>query len=204
MGRINRPFVFGLLIFQLLCCGNKHFNKPEDYLQWINNPDNGLVQKKKVNRLILKIKYLPHKYLLLIENEEASSKEIEAMLQTRKSDGLSFLLTISPDLKDDGDIMFRGVSSLKEFNERVLQMNFNIGQSISLVLDHKVYNSVLSNLENTYSLNKGRNINLLFDITLEELRQSKDSKLDVKYVDEIFNTGIHHFLFDARDILRIP
>lgn len=156
----------------------------------------------------LTMKYLPPEYLLCKElkdhpsyTQQQSDSLKEAFYHTH-----TFLMTIGPDEEkgNKGDVMTSGVSSYREYVEKVMNMNFAMEDRIVLKVGEDEYKPVLSTLENTYGLKNSRNIILVFapSKNKDELNQKQD--MDLVYTDDLFGMGILHFGFLAKDLASAP
>ena len=187
-------FLVGLL---LSACIKESYDSPVKYLKWVNNPSNGLIQVREANGLAIQVKYLPHEYLWL------TSGEYPEELQDAKST-LSFILTINPLADQEKNIMLRDINTEVDFKQRVNQMNFGWENMVSMKFNDKNYPIVLANLENTYNLRPGKSLNLVFDLSLKELQQHPESIIDILLIDELFQTGLHHFYFKPTNLINVP
>lgn len=185
----------------------EYLDNVEVYLRWLNNPQNGLVRSKTVNGFSLTVKYLPPDYLAC--RELADGKEYSAAykdsIRSIYNQGMSFLLRIAPDEEShSSDIMFWNARNYQEYKERFLNLNFTISEYIALKTDRGKYNPVLSNLENVYGLTPGRNLQFVFVDEQHPNGLKEAAFFDFIFTDEIFDTGINHFVFSREDINNIP
>lgn len=196
------------LIITLSSCKN---NEPIifiDLLKWINNNENGLIKESSVDGLKITMKYLPPQYLAYREmssNENINNCIYDSLLNVYKWSH-SFLMIVGPDEEkgEKFDVMFLNTSGKDDFTQRVYDMNFNIKDLINLKTAQRKYKPAITSLENVYSLNKSRTLYIVFTPEKENDDLLKAEKLDFIYNDEIFNTGIHHFVFNKKDIENTP
>lgn len=188
-------------------CNQHGIDSEKELLSWINHQDNGLVKTKYINGIRLTAKYLPPAYLAYKEWVTADKKNFgyQDVLKTYQHNR-TFLLTIGPDdrKKAGGDVMFYNVLNEKDYKQRVQDLNFDIGRYISLNMETKQLAPKLHTLENTYGLGKHRNIYLVFADDEANGGLLTNEKLDLKFIDEIFQTGISHFVFDKQDLDGLP
>ncbi len=193
--------------FLILCISCNHsFNNLSDYLSYIKTLESGLSKQRFVNGIQLTATYLPTDYLISRERPK-STQETDSLRAIYKN-SLTFLLTIGPDEREDRqqDIMFQNISKYEEYAERMLTMNFEIGQYISLKTENGLYQPVLTNMENTYGLKKSRNILLVFapNDPEDSTNLMNATSYDLVYDDALFDLGINHFAFKREDIDNIP
>lgn len=196
-----------IFLLGLAGCQTKIHTEKELYA-WLNAPKNGFVRSKTVNGLRLTVKYLPPEYQVLqeVKNMQSANKPLLDSLLAMYAKNHAFLLTIAPD-KDNGgngDIMYREVYNYSEYKARVLDMNFEMGKYITLKAGGRTFSPVLSTLENTYSLTEKRNIYLVFAGEKSQKELLNAPRLDLIFADELFHTGINHFVFKKENIQNLP
>lgn len=178
-----------------------------EYVEYLSDPDNGLVKERFVNGLKLRVKYLPPDYMAYQElsKDNGWTREAHDSLRSYYAECFNVVLSIGPDDETaTGDIMMAGVRSYEDYANNVYDMNFSMERFISLKADSREYKPVLSTLENVYGLQQHRNIVLAFvdNHRGEDLRRSET--LDVVFRDELFRTGINHFVFLQSDVQSVP
>ncbi len=102
------------------------------------------------------------------------------------------------------DMMYLGISNYSEYSRRISTMNFRMNEYITLKTDTVKFTPVLSSLENTYGLSKALNINVVFSPGENHKDVVNSETLDFILSDDIFNTGISHFVFRREAIEQIP
>lgn len=200
--------VFALLVIS--GCGKQSVRTEGEYLKWLENEENGVVKTKYVNGLEIKIKYLPAEYLAYQEMSKETSVtkgKIDSVINLYKN-GMTFLMTIGPDErngKTGGDVMYRSVTSYSEYAQRVFTMNFDMEPLIELHAGANNYKSVLSSMENIYSLSPKRNILFVFaPLDKQDKSLITSATMDFVYDDQLFDLGTNHFLFNRNAINSVP
>lgn len=194
---VYRYFLMLIVSLQMAGCSSS-FNDINQYFRWMDDPENGLIIKRTSGDKELTMKYLTVPYLVyndVKEIENPSDILIDSLTKVY-SNSRNFLLTIRSTSHSE-DIMLEGVTNEMEYNQKNMIMNFGISEYLSLKTDAgNTYFPVLVNMENTYGLQKHKNFYIVFAPTDESERDIMRSKtLDIVYNDQIFSTGIHHFLF---------
>lgn len=153
--------------------------------------------------MIIEIKYLPSTYLALKElNEKSNQLEFDSLLKTYQN-STSFLLTFKPKEGHKGDdIMFKNVANYKEYIERAVDLNFDLENKLVLKTNVGNFTPVLSSLENTYGLTKGRQVYIVFADKNIKNEINNASVFDLVYTDDTYNLGILHFTFDFEKIKK--
>lgn len=195
--------VLFVLSFVIVSC-KKEFKSELEFSQWLNDPDNGLKRSQNSGGLSFVLTYLPKPYLAKkeIKNSKADLTETKKIMNSY-ANSLSFLLTIKPDSTDsEVDIMKTGVKNYDEYKQRFLAMNFELGESIKLKIGNNELAPTLFNVENTYGLANDININIVFDN--KQIQQIPGEKIELVFMDDYFETGIHHFVFQKNKLFDLP
>jgi hypothetical protein len=208
--RMSYFYIFSVIIFTSCSLFHRELEWKE-YVKYINDEDNGLVVKKYANHLELTLKYLPADYLVHRElNNDASftSKQRDSILESY-SHNLTFMLSINPDEREEEsiieDVLFYNLKTKEEYTQRMMYLNFDIKQDIELVCDSTaIYSPVITNMENNYGLSKGRNITIVFTPLKSKDEFMKAKTITVKWNDEVFETGLNYFKFNAEDLFSTP
>lgn len=188
-------------------CNQGIIDSEKSLFAWMNDEDNGLVITKYVNGIKLTAKYLPPPYLAYKEWVDADKENLryQDVLEGYENNR-TFLLTIGPDDREvaGGDVMFYNVLNERDYKQRVKDLNFDIGKYISLNVKNHQLAPKLHTLENTYGLGNHRNIYLVFADDKINGSLLTEEKLDLKFIDGIFQTGISHFVFEKQDLDGLP
>jgi hypothetical protein len=189
------------------CTGRKETDSVQQYLSWINDPEAGLVQRRQVNNLLLSVKYLPPQYLA--SRDRDLSPEGKDSMARYYSESKAFLLTITPLAAPDkepgkSDVMFYDLKDFQEYKQRSHTMNFEMEEYVKLIAGNRTYHPVLSSLENTYGLEEGRNVYLVFSDDQRGKELNAAAELDIVFNDELFSTGLNHFVFRKEKLDNLP
>ncbi len=199
---MQKSWLLSLCILLLGGC-TEAIHSDRAFYQWLNDPDHGLVQVRETGDLRLTARYLPPEWLAYRDARRAGGpvKPLYDSLLRHYRNSYTFLVTVAPTARStSADVMYQGVSSYAEYKERVLQLNFRLAEFIHLDTGREKLAPVLHTLENTYSTTPGRNLYLVFD----RPPRAEASTLDLVFTDEIFDSGINHFAFDAAALGGVP
>jgi hypothetical protein len=204
----KKGYIGMLFLLVLFACNTTTVNTYEEYLAWLNDSENGLTMDKKAGGIIIKVKHLPSNYLAYQDllHQSQVNKDIVDSLINNYDKSLTFLLNIGVDGNTKkGDVMYHDVKNYEEYKKKLYNMNFDIEKNISLTINEKEYFPVLAHLENVYGLTESRNIMVVFVPETENEQSFYDAKeIAFTYDDELFNTGISHFVFKRKNINNIP
>ncbi len=190
-----------MVTFLFLNGCKKEFKNERDFYKWWNEQDNGLVKSKTINDFKVTVKFMPPEYLTYNEVKENRKLNIDT-IRKKYFNSRTFLLTIEPvDSRKDVDLLFQGIISLGEYKERVMKLNFSPGDFIKIKTNTREYFPVLSTMENVYNIDVKKNLYLVFS---NEDNLLDEPELDFVFNDQIFETGITHFLFQKKNMDNIP
>jgi hypothetical protein len=173
---------------------------------WINDPEHGMIKSKNVNGLTITVKYLPAEFLALKEAKSiqpTGMKVYDSLLGAYKKSH-TFLLSFGYEDNKTDDPMYNGLKDFSEFKQRAATLNFDMNELISIRTEHDEFRPVLASMENTYGLKSQRDIYLVFTDESPANALQKDEALDFVFRDEIFQTGINHFVFQQDDLTGLP
>lgn len=198
------------LLLLAYACNTGSISAEKDYYKWINDGDHRLFAVKTINGVNLVVKYLPPEYLAYKEYRGGGvAREKLDSLIAQYNHNRTFLLTLSLEDQNNslpnGDIMYSNIISPEEYDNRLLELSFNIKQYIKLETESNSYVPVLHTFENTYGLSPNRGIYLVFapgGKEQEDLLTSKE--LEFVFEDQLFMTGISCFVFKKNDLDNIP
>lgn len=179
----------------------------QEYYEWMNNPEHGLVQYSEVGDVKLTVKYLSSNYLtyLYMQSEgggDVKQKNRDSITAAYKN-SLGFLLTFSPVSREgkESDIMLSGVHNYQEYVSRFMTMNFRIPEFVTLRAGGYESAPVLANSENSYGLTTKRDVLLIFP---NDPKIWKSEILTISFDDRIMETGISHFAFRCEQLQNVP
>ena len=208
MKTYNPILVLMMISLTLNCQQRSKVHTTEDIYEWIANPKNGLSKTRSVKDITINVKFLPKKLWgkgTASDHSRAEKKTIDrAVLINHKA--LAFLLTITPHESKiaNQDVLYYGVSNFAEYSDRVATLNFRMQNYLSLRLEQQEYIPLSAIFENTYELSKELKIQVIFTIDDLLTKLATVSTIDLTFMDEIFNTGIHHFVFETQSVFNIP
>ncbi|MEO6039642.1 MAG: hypothetical protein ABIQ93_14610 [Saprospiraceae bacterium] len=170
----------------------------EGWLHYLSNPANGLVQERSAGGMHFRMKYLPPTYFAWRDTKAAIQPVNTDSLLALYTHSLTFLLTMEPAKGQQFDVTRTGVNNYKEFGDRIMAMSFGLAEDLRLEAGGATIPAALAQMEQTYGLEQGRNVLVVFPSALP------GQDFDVLFTDRIFGTGIHRFHFDDRALQGIP
>lgn len=167
------------------------------YVKYINDPDNGFVQKKEVDGLLFEVKYVTPQYLALAElaGKDIAKSEFDTLLTSYT--GLNYYRIKISDVS--GEYVYNvlrneGIEPLKA--EEAL--NFSMQQNIIEVQGADTFDCVLYQISKTYGLSKTYDM----EVAVSSGVITNDVVLEIN--TGVLNRGLLKFKFDKDVLNRIP
>ena len=185
-------------------CGEERLQTTTDLLEFLDDPENGLVKERHTKEIRWGLKYLPSEYLTLnyLRSLDQYDQKIKDSVVDSYANTICFLLTVAPEQTGSEDVIYKGIRSSEEFQSRAISLNFAVKDLVTLNYGGLQAPAVVSTMENTYGLSNKRDIMIIF--AKDHHAWQKADTFDCVFDDRIFNTGIHHFMFTSRDVKRLP
>lgn len=171
-----------------------------DYLKYVENPENGLRQEKKIDKLAYVLQYKPVEYMVAIEQKHPELKtEVLKKRSKEMSDLQCYTLRlISADKHTD--VATLGLNSDQDYTVRNTYMSFDMQNDIYMVDGSDTLSCALFQYTNNYGLAPYAD----FVIAFENKYQDKIQDKIVVYDDKIFGGGIIKFSISKEDIQKTP
>lgn len=203
MTLISRAYMLVALVALIVGCGGRADSNNVPSRGWLSDPSHGAVQVNEVDGLRLSAQFVP--VALLVEEEVRASgggAPLRDSLRLAYGGSLNFTITFqaadTPSVPQ-GDVAMRGVSSYGAYVDRTMALNFDMKEQISLKTPlGGLYRPSLAIAESSYGFSTGRRLTVAFADPEGKIRDA--ASLDLVVRDIIFNTGIHHFVFDGEQL----
>jgi hypothetical protein len=176
-------------------CGQSTLG-PEQYLQYVEDTNNGFVVEKELSGLHYVAMFKPAAYAALKDlTRKIPADEVDkAMFDTAlvEYQGLQYY-TIKMGAKESGkDVLLYSLSSEQEYYQRINYYSALAQQDIYLVQQNDTFPCALYHYERTYGVSPYNNILLGFNTG--DSTENKPAKLHFK--DEGFKTGLLIFNYE--------
>lgn len=199
---ILKYFLIILLVGALFSCGKHTSMLPHDYMQHVQNPENGLHQSKDTGPFLLDVQYQPLEYVCLIQNgsSEISKKQLTAL--ESEFEGLMYF-KISISSKEGVDPLMAGLSDSTQLENRILYLSGEASKDFYLLQQTDTVKCVLHHFERNYGLAPRLDIMLAFE-KLKTSSTTQVEQLRFCYSDRLFDLGDHQFVFNTSVFESVP
>ena len=173
---------------------------PSDYVRYITDDENGLIDTKEIGRYKFELQYKPIDFLALrFYNKTQDKKNFQEEIQNRI--GLQYY-TLKIGLTDsNNDIMTDNLISNDDYYKRVEYFSFGIQRDLKVVSNRDTFDCKLLHFERVYGLTQYITFTLGFEAN------DSDKKIYEKvfiYDDKIFSTGTIKLRIKEEALSNIP
>lgn len=197
----NKLFTYCFAIFLFISNGcAKKALEPKGYIDWIENPSNGLRVSKTIGTYTFRLLYQPHDYMALrrLKNQQVipdSIKSINAQLGNLQY----YILRVQA--KNGEELMREGIRDDMEYYQRMEYFTGPMQDDVSLVDGKDTLACVLFHFERNYGLAPYNDFLLGFE---SGSNASTNSDKTLLYDDDVLGTGPIHLTISGEDIKNIP
>jgi len=191
-------FYFICLIFFVCSCEHQEL-KPLDYVQYIENPKNGLHPTIEKIPFVFSLQYKPLDYVALEELRQPNVT-YNQLKEEKKSFGNMQYFTLRISTTDStNDVLKTGTSSKEDYSKRQNYFDFNIQRDLKLIEYGDTLPCRLCHCIRSYGLAPYSDFVLAFDGQLKD-----DGDIKFIYEDKMLKTGLVTFVITQNSITNIP
>lgn len=171
---------------------------PKTFVQWIQNPENGLRKEKTIDDMVFSAQYKPYEYIVCMEER---TEEIEDSILKSKMNELNemqyfdFKMMLKEEQKE---LLKYKITSQDEYDKRVKYFAFQMQQDIQLIEGNDTLSCELFHFERAYDLSPSA----VFLLAFPKTTYAGDKTLVV--YDRIFNKGYIKFNFNNSQLQNLP
>ena len=193
-------YILLLLITSIFCaCGGKDLLKPSEYSQWMQNPENGMKQSKKIQDFEFIAQYKTPEYITVLEEK---SNALKAQLVSNRVGELgSDMAYFNFRIKGNAYPLQQGTTSEMEFNQRMAYANFGMQQDLELVEGGDTLDCVMYQFVRNYNIAPYIDFVVGFERNNQEHIEADKTLI---FNDNVFGVGKVKLHFSASDLNQIP
>ncbi len=188
-----------IILICLTSCNENIFESKEDFLNYLNDPDNGYFQNKNINGFNVSLTYRPTD--LLVHQEIGTSMDYSKIekLRAKYKDYMYFTLGLSSNGKE---LLNTLPGNKNEYGDLLNQLVFGMNEKIHLYTSQKDTIQMLDYiLPRLYGMSKSNSLLLIFP-KLENL--PKEDILSLTIEDMGTNSGEIKFKIPNHKIINQP
>ena len=168
----------------------------EDYVNFILNPDNGLIKKQTVENIEISVMYEPTDFIIQREFDLLDDETLISERKKELEDYLHFQFRLK--LEKGGNIL--AFNQDEKYNEstRVSHFSFNSKNDFKIVSEMDTVACQIAHYSRNYNLSPTIDLSIVFD------RLPTDQDWQFIYKDAQYGIGTTKFLFSKSDLQTIP
>ncbi len=194
-------FVVFLSCIILLCNGcDSSMLSTEEFIQWVDDPDNGLIQEQVVGEYKFIFQYRPTAYMVL-KDLDANELDInQAMFDStlREYNGLQYGILKIGTVKGNDEFLKQSVVSEQEYFDRIQYFTSSVQNDLYLLNEQDTLPCKMLHFERTFSINSFDNIILGFEA------DQKETDKTIVFSDKALGTGDIKFFIPGKVLANIP
>jgi hypothetical protein len=194
-----RPIIFSLMasICINVACSKKEVETPQELMQYVANPENGLVKVTTEGDVTIEVFYRPHDIILQqrLDGVKVSQQRIDSI----KTDILEYAYFAMKLKKADRSIV-NAYANSDNFELASNYVSFQIGKDIRLIVDSDtipVFDFISSQ---SFEASNSTDVLFVFKKNIIDINGSCVFQFD----DNFFGSGLNRFEFNIADIKSIP
>ncbi len=194
---IFRIFVITILLLTVSC---KRTLTESKLINYIKNPDNGLIQNKAINEVEIRVYYRPSD-LLVAQELKAKGKVTDSLIKAYRGEygnNLYFAMSI---MKGGGEVLSSFAGNRQEYGAMVQQLAFGLDQKVLMTTSS---GDTLHLLDYIFPRTYGHapTTDLLF--VFENKKLDNSEWISLKLEEFGLSTGDLRFKFYTKDLKRVP
>lgn len=205
---MKKYLVITFLYFALISCDKKHVEAFE-FVQWVNNEENGLSVTKEIGMYNFIVQYRPIEYMVMIE-QRTENLDIKAFDKEKEEFvGLQYYQFKIALKEGAGDILKQISNNTSEYSNIVQYLSSAMQNDIVLMDGEQEFKCVLYHFERNYGVAPYLSFLLAFELPANEIvgSKQKDREYNDKiliYEDHIFHSGIIKLVIKGSAIEQAP
>lgn len=171
-----------------------------DYVQWVQNSENGFRKEKVIDDLTFFVQYKPYEYIVSVEErkEEISDTLLKSKIaEINDMQYYDFKISLN---EGAGELLKYQLASPQEYAERVNYFAFNMQKDIQLAEGNDTLPCTLYHFERAYDAAPSSTFLLGFPLSENKSQQEKT----LLVYDRTFNKGMLKFTFRKKDLKNLP
>lgn len=180
---------------------------PSEYVEWVENKQNGMTVTKKLNDIVFNLLYKPDGYeaLIRVKGDSLTNENINSVKNELK--GLQYY-TLSISTQDNkGELLKHKLETTDEYYRRIEYCSFNMQNDIKLIENGDTLDCKLFHFERVFSVAPEATFVLAFEDnrTAKAAEQGNyNSDKILSYTDGIFGMGRINLLISKAHLNNIP
>jgi len=145
--------IISLLVFLTSC---KNELSPKDFIQFVNNPENGLVKTWEQGGVLLSCQFTPATYIVLKQHQPEDIATTDITSEVKTSEEMTqFKIKFSK--KNSSNFLKTNQTTEEEFNLKTMYLSYDIRQDFKIVVDKDTSYCAMHHMKQFYFLSQFMN-----------------------------------------------
>lgn len=185
------------MISLILISCNKNLS-PEEFIQWVNNPVNGMVVHENVKEYKISLQYQPNLFLAITNTEEGNRTKELIGEQLLKREGMQYFVLRLENYQTHESILEMDSKTEEDRIKRLSYFDYKMQSDIILVDGLDTLPCLIYHFEKNYSMTPYNSVVLAFD-------NSKDIENKTLLIDgHVFDTDKIKLEIKKESLINIP
>ena len=172
----------------------------DNYINWVRNPQNGLVKIKTIDDLKFIVQYKPYEYIVCLEERSDRVPGTIMRNKVKELEGMQYFDLKILLKKNEGELLKSGINSPEDYDKRVKYFAFGMQNDIQLVDGNDTLPCAMYHFERSYDATPV--CTLLLGFKKDNSNAAKPKTLLV--YDRTFNKGLLKFTFKENRLHTLP
>jgi len=208
--KVKRYFLVFLLLNLVVssCKNGSCVLNPQEFISWVNSPENGLVVKQTSGDYVFAIQYRPANYLALLETDPSRITKQTVDSVTKELGGIQqFMLRV--ELKSgQNNWMQASNKRFDDFDEQINYLSFKMQHDFKYINGQDTVECGIYHFERDYGIRPFGTFLLGFPVMKDQANEgdsiSKQDDFKILFKDSAFGDSDIEFLFCRENIIKIP
>ena len=171
-----------------------------NYINWIQNPENGLTKIKTIDDLKFMVQYKPYEYIVCMEEQSGNISDRLMECRMKELEGMQYYDLKMQMKNNQGEILKAGLQSAEQYEKRVNYFSFHMQQDIQLVDGTDTLPCVMYHFERAYDVTPVCTVLLGF----KKIPANAFKPKTLLVYDRTFNKGLLKFTFKENRMQTLP
>lgn len=201
-------FLFMSFVYLNSCNYKINEYEPVDYINWVNNPKNGLISETISGEYTYALQYRPQVFLSLLEagSNELTHHIIDS-IEHSFSGMQQFLFKVSLN-NGSSDWLQSSTKNFDNYDEQIKYLSFSMQNDFIIIRKGDTLDCSMFHFERDYGIRPFGTFLLGFPIETDQMTKNDttghNESFKVIYKDSAFGDEVVEFNFSSNDINKIP
>jgi hypothetical protein len=179
--------------------------EPTDYINWVENADNGFAVTKQLSKYKFELQYKPLEYVVLQDNYGKLFSEKEMKKSMRDIEDMQYFTFRISD-ENGGDLLRDEITAVEQFSSRLAYFSSEMQKDVKLIESNDTLPCLLFHFERTYGVDPRSTFVLGFPLGKKDGKGGMPAETDKVFLfdDHQLGAGPIYMTISADKINQVP